>query len=91
MPNKDLPRASGAEAQIDWVERETGERRGRLSASARNRVLCRLCGRPLNGHESRAAGLGPVCRGEIESTARGRAPDPQTLDWLDPAAPGHRP
>ena len=83
--------APAVDRQLDWVEQDTGERRGPLPPAARNWVLCLLCGRPLKGHESRAAGLGPVCRGEVESTARGRAADPQTLDWLDPAGPGHRP
>lgn len=70
------------DAQLDWVEHATGEPRGRLAPAARNQILCLLCGRPLKGHESRAAGMGPVCRGERDSSARGQGADPGTLDWI---------
>lgn len=78
-------RMPGGDTQLDWVERETGERRGRLPPAERHRTRCLICGRPLQGHESRAAGMGPVCRGERDSRGHGQGADPGTLDWLDRA------
>ncbi|MEV7277842.1 DUF6011 domain-containing protein [Streptomyces sp. NPDC093111] len=42
------------------IEIDSGE-----GATARGRVRCRLCGRPLTGAGSRRTGLGPACDAKL--------------------------
>ncbi|WP_318206540.1 MULTISPECIES: DUF6011 domain-containing protein [unclassified Streptomyces] len=57
------------------------------------RVLCRLCGRPLTGAESRRTGLGPTCDAKLHPPApdirtRRHEVDQDTLPGMDPSASG---
>lgn len=51
----------------------------------RPRVLCRLCGRPLNDPESRLWGLGEGCRNKLDTRS---APRPAAHDVEQDQLPG---
>ncbi|MCZ4124723.1 DUF6011 domain-containing protein [Streptomyces sp. H39-S7] len=55
------------------------------TVAGRPRVLCRLCGRPLNDPESRLWGLGEGCRNKLDTRS---APRPAANDVEQERLPG---